>query len=143
VREVFQLDENWRPLQYIQNDFEDQGEVVVDHATGLMWQKSGSDIWLSYQKAETYIKILNQESFVNYNDWRLSTVEELVSLLESEKQPNDLYINSIFDKKQWWCWSADKHSTGAAWLVSFHDGGVGWSKFDSSLVYVRAVRSTN
>ncbi|MCP4285817.1 MAG: hypothetical protein GY792_15380, partial [Gammaproteobacteria bacterium] len=31
------------PRTYIENDYEDRGEVVVDHATGLMWQKSGSD----------------------------------------------------------------------------------------------------
>jgi hypothetical protein len=31
----------WKPLKYIQNDFEDQDKTVVDHVTGLMWQKSG------------------------------------------------------------------------------------------------------
>ena len=32
-----------KPLQYIRNDYEDQGEVVFDRITGLTWQKSGHE----------------------------------------------------------------------------------------------------
>jgi hypothetical protein len=140
-RTVFKLDEKWRPLEYIQNKYKDQGEVVVDHATGLMWQKSGSNEWLSYQESQQYIRQLNNERFAGYDDWRLPTVEELLSLVESEEQANKLYINPIFDAKQKWCWSADlvKSSSELAWHVSFLECLVNWD--DCHYRYVRCVRS--
>ncbi|MBD3305678.1 TIR domain-containing protein, partial [candidate division KSB3 bacterium] len=73
AQKVFQLDERDRPLKYIQNDFEDQGDVVLDHATGLMWQKSGSTTYMSYGKAQKYVKELNHKQFAGYSDWRLPT----------------------------------------------------------------------
>lgn len=111
-REVFRLDKSNRPLRHIRNQFEDQGEVVIDHATDLMWQKAGSETHMSYENAQRYVEELNHRKFASYNDWRLPTIPELMSLLEPEKQSNDLYINPIFDSKQFWCWSADKRPIG-------------------------------
>ncbi|MBD3305685.1 TIR domain-containing protein, partial [candidate division KSB3 bacterium] len=79
AREVFQLDGSAgffvgsHPLEYIENDYERQGDVVVDHATGLMWQQSGSDKELTYTQAQQYVKGLNQKKFAGYDDWRLPT----------------------------------------------------------------------
>jgi hypothetical protein len=105
-----------------------------------MWQKSGSDEPLTYEAAQTYIERLNHDQFAGYDDWRLPTVDELISLLEPEKQSNDLYINPIFDATQRWCWSADKHSSGAAWRVDFVNGDVHWG-YLNLYYYVRCVHS--
>ena len=142
---IFKLDKYERPLEYIQNDYEDRGEVVVDHATGLMWQKAGSPNYMIYKDAQAYIRELNTQQFAGYSDWRLPTIPELMSLLEPEKQANDLYINPIFDKTQFWCWSADRlpedeSSSGSAWGVIFDLGVVYWNNLNLSY-YVRAVRS--
>lgn len=146
--EVFGLGENWRPLEYIQNEYEDQGEVVVDHATGLMWQKSGSPKGLIYADAQKYVGGLNRQKFAGYDDWRLPTIPELMSLLEPEKQSNGLYIDSRFDKPEEypWYWSADRlpesegDSSGAAWSVHFLSGNMYWNYLNYE-VYVRCVRS--
>jgi len=145
---TFKLNENSRPREYIQNDFEDQGELVVDHATGLMWQKSGSENYMNYAKTQEYVEELNRQKFAGHDDWRLPTIPELMSLLEPEKQPNGLYMGPIFDvkKQYYWCWSADrlpageKSSPELAWVVLFHYGYVSWLgvKGDD---YVRVVRS--
>jgi hypothetical protein len=141
AQEVFKLTGKWRPLEYIENKFEDKGEIVVDHATGLMWQKSGSDKHLSYAKVKKYVKKLNDDQFAGYNDWRLPTIPELMSLLESKKQENGLYINPIFGKKQIWCWSSDQRvSSESAWIVYFGIGLVHWF-FLNGVDYVRVVRS--
>ncbi|ETR70523.1 MAG: hypothetical protein OMM_03179 [Candidatus Magnetoglobus multicellularis str. Araruama] len=136
---VFKLDDNWRPLEYIENDYEDNGETVIDHATGLMWQKSGSDDKLYKEDIDKYIQGLNNENFAGYNDWRLPTIDELISLIESEEQSNDLYIDTIFDSKQLWCWSCDKFSSGSSWwYVDFYNGNI----YSYVVNYcVRAVRS--
>ncbi len=147
-RKVFGLTANWRPRKYLQNNFEDRGNVVIDHAIGLMWQKAGSDDWLTYKSAEEYVKKLNRQQFAGYNDWRLPTIPELMSLLESEKQSNGFYINPIFgvpDEEYYWCWSADRRakgesSSGSVWLVYFYGGDVIWGSVYNHC-YVRCVRS--
>jgi len=142
---VFGLDDKQRPLQYIENDYEDFGEVVLDRATGLLWQKSGSDKLLGYQDAEKYIDMLNKQQFAGYDDWRLPTIPELMSLLEPTKKHGDLYIHPIFDKRQRWCWSVDKIQikgeilTGSAWFAVFYAGDVNWRSLVYQ-VYVRGVR---
>ena len=35
--------------------------LVFDRATGLLWQKSGSDNVLTYQQAQEYVDTLNRE----------------------------------------------------------------------------------
>lgn len=138
--EEFKLSKDRRPLEYIRNEYEERGEVVVDRATGLMWQKSGSENRLNYKGAIEYIEKLNRERFVEYDDWRLPTIPELMSLLESEEQSNGLFIDTVFEKSQRWCWSADKRSPESSWDVYFVIGKVS-RDFLSNLGYVRAVRS--
>jgi len=147
-KQEFQLTENQRPLKYIKNDYADQGKVVLDRATGLMWQKAGSPKRLDYQDAQKYIENLNTTKFAGYDDWRMPTIPELMSLLEPEKQSNGLYLNPIFEKpKEYpWYWSADKRrekgegSAESAWFVYFYGGVVYWGNL-SNYSYVRGVRS--
>lgn len=141
---VFGLDKNRRPKTYIENQYEDRGETVYDAATGLTWQKSGSG-WLAYKEAQEYIKQLNRQKFAGFDDWRLPTIPELMSLLEPEKSSSDLYLDPIFDATQRWVWSADKVLLGddwisIAWRVYFYYGDVRWHGVADAL-YVRAVRS--
>ncbi len=96
-KKVFKLDHNRRPMEYIENEFKELGEVILDHATGLTWQKSGSEDFLEYDEAESYARELNEKRFAGYTDWRLPTVDELASLLEPEEQSINLFINPIFD----------------------------------------------
>jgi len=138
-REVFRL-EGRRPLEYVENEFEDNEDgTISDHATGLMWQKGGSDRYISYEGALAYVEELNRQTFAGHDDWRLPTIDELTSLLEPEKLSNDPYIDPIFDEEQWWCWSSDKRESGGAWVVNLGYGlvyrgvNVGY--------YVRVVRS--
>ncbi|MCP4112770.1 MAG: DUF1566 domain-containing protein [Desulfobacteraceae bacterium] len=125
-----------------QNDFEksSDGKTVTDRKTGLMWQQSGSDNSMVYEKAKAYIEKLNQEKFAGYDDWRLPTIEELMSLMENKKLNRNLYIDPVFDRKQLWCWSSDKRSFGSAWYANFGYGDVGWSYFSDNS-YVRGVQS--
>jgi hypothetical protein len=136
----------WRPREYTRNDFADRDELIIDHATGLIWQKSGLVERLTYQESLAYIAELNRQKFAGHEDWRLPTIPELMSLLEPEKQSNDLYINPIFDATQRWCWSADTFPSGgisssdSAWYVGFIRGVVNWQAF-ANKSYVRSVRS--
>ena len=114
-------------------------KLVIDHITALTWQQSGSSKFLTYADAEKYIRNLNKKNFAGYNNWRLPTLEEAMSLVE----PNiagGLYIDSIFDRRQGWIWTADKDSSTSAWVVFFGSGFCLHIDF-RFLNYVRAVRS--
>ena len=91
------------------NHFELQrgGQIVVDLAAGLSWQRSGSGELLDFSKAQAYIQTLNKKKFAGHGDWRLPTLEEAMSLMDSTKVRD--YIDQIFDNKQHYIWTADKH----------------------------------
>ncbi|MDR4497137.1 MAG: DUF1566 domain-containing protein [Candidatus Scalindua sp.] len=119
------------------------GKIIYDHATGLMWQQSGSDDKMPYVDTKSYIKALNSLSFAGYRGWRLPTMEESMSLLEPKKNRDMLYIDRVFDKKQEWIWTSDLDITLRGWVVDFYAGGCidgGFVILSNSFVYVRAVR---
>ena len=63
------------------NDLVDNNDgTVTDMATGLMWQRSGSDRTLSIRSARKYLQNLNKNALAGYDDWRIPTMEELASL---------------------------------------------------------------
>ena len=160
----FDTDQN--PAGNFDNDFMDNRDgTVTDGVTGLIWQKNGSARELSRREANSYVNMLNEEKFAGYSDWRLPTIEELASLLtRSTKQ--DLCIDSVFDRKQSKCWSADSLPRGnmghsiyrqTDWIVDFANGIItqaqwvrsagspaymSWASYRKNYVnFVRSVRS--
>ena len=119
-------------------------EVVLDHATGLMWHRSGSDYDMGYGKAKQWITDLNRRGYAGYRDWRLPTLEEGASLLESTKMNDFLYIDPRFSAKQLWIWTSDSvsGSSGRVWVVRFSYGSVSGDVVDlgASVRPVRSVR---
>jgi hypothetical protein len=117
-----------------------EGEkIVLDHATGLMWQQSGTSDYITFAKAEEYVREMNRKRFAGFSDWRLPTLEEAMSLMEREKKNGDLYLDSVFDRMQRWIWTADKSSASSCWVVNFRYGHCGDRRVDLS-GYVRLVR---
>jgi hypothetical protein len=115
-------------------------KLVIDYTTSLMWQQSGSPKKVNYADAEQYVRDLNNQKFAGYNDWRLPTLEEAMSLMEPKKQEQGLFTDSVFDKTQKWIWTADSNALGVAWLVAFSFGNCNY--YDNSIRgLVRAVRS--
>ena len=82
AREVFVTDARWRPANHITNDFQvNEDGTVTDRATGLIWQQAGSDHPMTWHEAHDYVKQLNETRFAGRADWRLPTINELMSLL--------------------------------------------------------------
>jgi hypothetical protein len=117
--------------------------VVIDYTTNLMWQQSGSAKKVFLRKAaQKYIAKLNTYKFAGFNDWRLPTLEEAMSLMEPKKnEDTGLYINSLFDKKQDWIWTIDKAVASGAWGVDFIIGVCNYGGVGDYNVCIRAVRS--
>ncbi len=126
-------------------------KAVLDHATGLMWQQSGSSRGMNWEEAKEFIEQLNGNHYAGFSDWRLPTIEELVSLVEPKKKKGNLYISPVFDTVKTGYWSADEGIRGVrlglvytreptAWAVGFSDGSVANKRVDTYF-YIRAVRT--
>jgi serine/threonine-protein kinase len=141
ARKVFGADDRWRPAQYVINDFQVNGDgTVTDRATGLTWQQAGSDFPMTWHEARDYVEALNEKSFARRDNWRLPTINELMTLLTDVPRAGDLCIEPVFDQSERWLWSADRRSFVAAWYVSADMGYVSCQDF-SCYYYVRAVCS--
>ncbi len=117
-------------------------KVIIDRATGLMWHKGGSGRRFTWVDAKGWIESLNGEGYAGYQDWRMPTLEEAVSLLEPSKKNGDLYIDPVFSKKQWNIHTGDQFLSKAGWLVFFDFGHVsGDNCYIGCYHYVRPVRS--
>ncbi|MFQ5627862.1 MAG: DUF1566 domain-containing protein [bacterium] len=121
----------------------DGKRLVIDHATGLFWQQSGSSEQLAFQDAHRSVQKLNADKYAGYHDWRLPTLEEAMSLMRARLSEAGLFIDPVFDKTQRWIWTADKCTEGTSgfvWVVYFDYGycyGYYASNYSS---YFRAVR---
>ena len=137
----FGLDRLWRPLEYIANDFYDnRNGTVSDAATHLIWQKSGSNDTLTWPAAHAYIEKLNDNAFAGLTNWRLPTIDELVSILTLPTNKDSYCIEEIFDRQRQWLWSSDRASFVAAWYVNVNLGYVAKQDFTCHF-FLRAVSS--
>jgi len=116
-------------------------QIVFDATTGRYWQRGGSLAPLPLTEAQTYVEALNTAGFGGFTNWRLPTLEEAMSLMERRQADGDLHLDSLFDRVQWWIWTADHHSGSRAWVVYFHGASCFTYVVIRGSSYVRAVRS--
>ena len=114
--------------------------IVIDRATNLMWERGGSPNTITFDKAKDYVDALNTENFGGYSDWRLPTIEELLSLLGPRPQNGALYIDGVFSDRQRWIISADNDGTGRGWGLVFYEGKL-YRPTRNFPYFVRAVRT--
>ncbi len=156
ARDFFRVDELWRPLEYsrnrlaplsnvpatVENRGTDTAITIVDYATHLVWQQSGSPYPLNWEGANHYIDNLNQEGFAGSTHWRMPTVDELLSILQPSAPGEDFCATSLFSPIQKWIWSTDRRSLRAAWYVNMEMGFA--AAFDlTGFFHARAVRDLN
>ncbi|MHC1752453.1 protein kinase domain-containing protein [Humidesulfovibrio sp.] len=130
ARRRFGLDELWRPaacaLAPGAGRFQQQGGIVRDSATGLVWERGGSPYAVNLAGARAYADKLNAEGFAGRTGWRLPTVAELCTLLRPEPDLRQLCLDGAFDPRQRRLWSADAKSFVAAWYADVEHGFVWW-----------------
>ena len=118
-------------------------DVIEDRATGLLWQRGGSENMLTIKNTVEYIKELNQNNLAGFSDWRLPTLSEALGLVESKRNKDGLYLDLIFDQKPFCLWTDDTFKTNGEtrkWFVNFVIGGCFELDITSSCC-VRLVRS--
>lgn len=75
------------------NHLHSNGEhIIVDQRTGLMWQRGGLDI-TSIRSMKRNILEFNRQGFNGFNDWRLPTIEEAMSLMNPMHNDKGVYLD--------------------------------------------------
>lgn len=117
--------------------FKDNGNgTITDNKTGKVWTKDGSENEMNFADAEKYCKDLSEKTG---EQWRLPTVEELLTLVDYTK--SEPAINPVFNCKKSWYWTSTIFAgdSGGAWVVGFSYGSTGWD-LRSYYYFVRPVR---
>ncbi|MCP5054702.1 MAG: DUF1566 domain-containing protein [bacterium] len=121
------FDRRWNKFRSFPNKFELKviagQKIVVDHATGLAWHQSGSTTDMGYHEAERWVKSLNVKGYAGYKTWRLPTLAEAASLMESKRE-KQRYIDPLFSGFQHSIRTSDIYSDVRSWSVSFHSGRI-------------------
>jgi serine/threonine-protein kinase len=118
-----------------------EGATVRDASTGLEWQYSGSDFPQDWPSALAYVANLNTRGWDGHHDWRLPTVQELLTLLRPPPSGTDYCLAQDFAPLHKRLWSSDRRSFTSAWYVSLELGFVAWQDrtFQN---HIKAVRSS-
>lgn len=121
------FDGELNPAGAFVNHLHDSGnKTIVDQKTGLMWQRDGLDI-NSIRSMTRSVAELNKERFGGYNDWRLPTIEEAMSLMEPQANEKGIFLNSNFSREQPFIFVAAQRATGGYWFVDYKQGRAFWS----------------
>ena len=100
--------------------------ILIDQKTSLMWQRGGLDI-ASIRTIQRGIVELNEQGFAGFNDWRLPTMEEAMSLMDPKKNQKGVYLAPAFSKEQPFIFVAAQRKPGGYWFVDYKQGRAFWS----------------
>ncbi|MDY6836631.1 MAG: DUF1566 domain-containing protein [Thermodesulfobacteriota bacterium] len=118
----------------------DEHEVVIDHVTGLTWQRHDDGMKRTWRQAVDYCENL---SLGGYADWRLPTKKELQSLLNYRffrpALDTAYFAYSHMPDDCYWSATTRVFLSVSAWKLSFWEGQAAISG-ENDLNYVRAVR---
>lgn len=105
------------------SDQEVEERVVIDEASGLVWLQSGPFDKMTYHDTVAWIKQLNKTGYCGFYKWRLPTLEEALTLMESERV-NRRYIDPVFSPIQGSIRTGDISTQWWSWGVSYQHGRV-------------------
>lgn len=133
-----QLERRVAALEARFNDPPPQSDTVV--IGSLDWHKASSPDRLNFKQAEAYCKALTT---AGHTDWRLPTIQELLSLVDYTRHDPAIDTDKFPDTKSNFYWSSSPGASSPAdyaWIVNFYYGHAVCGHRDGT-AFVRAVRS--
>ena len=117
--------------------------LVRDLNTRCIWQKDGCEHVVGWNNGKQYVRKLNWMAYGGYTDWRLPTLEEVMSVMECHIDRSGVFLNPVFESSPMWIWTADnlQKDDTQRWVVYFTFGFCYYDHIDSDVYGVRAVRS--
>ncbi|CAK0756417.1 hypothetical protein CCP4SC76_2780003 [Gammaproteobacteria bacterium] len=115
----------------------DQDTTILDTQTNLIWDKTFKDN-LTFYEALYYAEQANQDNYLGYNDWRVPTIQEILSLVDYTKyDPASTFPN--MPSSFFWSSAPYAYYSVNAWNVNFYGGSANSGSRSSGLA-VRLVR---
>lgn len=109
-----------RPPRQYSRDGKNTERIIIDGATGLMWQRYPSTKFMEAREAREHVRQLNLSRWCGYEDWRLPTLDEAMTLMERIID-KDFFLNPHFFDPSPWILTADQYE-GQTWLVNYKLG---------------------
>ncbi len=121
------VDHERHPQGNFSNYFVDNGDglTITDRVTGIMWQRGGVDI-MSYRSMQNQVERLNREGLSGYNDWRIPSMAEALSLME-QNSLNGQFLHPCFSQEQPFIFVDAVRKPGGYWFVDFKHGRAFWA----------------
>jgi len=116
---------------------------VLDAATGLAWEVGRSEAALEWTEAWPYVHRLNDARYLGHDDWRLPTLEEAATLIESVRFlfPETRLDPAVFATSAT-IWTADPRPDDPhddAWALDTATGDIPESRGPTFVKVVRSV----
>ncbi|MBI5186376.1 MAG: DUF1566 domain-containing protein [Nitrospinae bacterium] len=137
---------------YTTSSFKDNRDgTVTDSANKLMWQKGefpNLETYNWYETSGTYdaglnpnsINVCGALSLAGYSGWRLPTIDELTTLIDTSKRPTiDITYFPNAKSSSYWSSTIERGGYQLAWAVDFYYGRVN-SERKFNYLYARCVR---
>lgn len=121
-------------LQFLDSDTE---SVALDLSTGLLWHvnRDRVDI-IPHRDIDDWLARLNHASYAGFDHWRLPTLPEAMSLIETGGHHDHRFGYRLS------VWTSDTTETGSVWVVGYRHGECGrLDTHDFHRLSVRAVCS--
>ncbi len=122
----FELIEQKKEAQFKRNANSTVESIVRDKTTGLVWLQSGSNDPMPMGEAIRWRDELNKMGYGGYNTWRIPTLEEAASLIES-RMVKKRHIDPIFSSLQYSIYTGDRYfdyQKNYFWGISFASGRI-------------------
>ncbi|RJQ56391.1 MAG: DUF1566 domain-containing protein [Desulfobacteraceae bacterium] len=125
--------------------FIEQGELVADTHTGLVWTRNASlgDLPMTWKEALTFVCDLNCKKLHGFGDWKLPNRRELFSLVSHETVNPSLPAGHPFAdvRESYWSATISRYDVRYAWVLYLQDGAVGVGYMPLSEFYLWPVRA--
>jgi len=102
------------------------GLTVLDQRTGLLWQRAGLDL-CSIRTMKARIDELNRAGFAGFDDWRMPSLEEAMSLMEPTAKAKGMHLHPCFSKEQPFIFTNARRNPTGYWFVDYAQGKTYWS----------------
>jgi hypothetical protein len=122
------FDSQQNPKGSFTNGLVDPGNslTVIDERTGLQWQTGGLDI-CSIRMMRKKIEKIAEVGFAGFFDWRLPSLEEAFTLMESSVNFKGVHLHPCFSVDQPFVFVEAQRKPGGYWFVDYKQGSVFWS----------------
>src|ERR1700752_426768 len=118
-------------LQFLDNETE---SVAFERRTGLLWYVDAKRVeMLPHRAIPDWLSRLNKQAYAGFNNWRLPTLPEAMSLIESRGYHDHRFGFPLG------IWTSDRGKKGAVWVVGYRNGDCG--RLDTDDYWKMSVRA--